>query len=128
MLRVLDELSGRLNLVGLPGRRLARATATARTKAWTPYCTTALLMYGLTALYDGDTGILHHCSWYWLSQSLGELLGQLRPNFGGQLWVGLELTEEGTQDCCSWDARHTEILGRISAPVYQVPMKDRCEI
>jgi hypothetical protein len=35
MLRVLDELSGRLNSVGLPGRRLARATATARAKAWT---------------------------------------------------------------------------------------------
>ena len=34
MLRVLDELSGRLNSVGLPGRRLARATATARAKAW----------------------------------------------------------------------------------------------
>ena len=35
MLRVLDELSGRLNADGLPGRRLARVTAAARAKAWT---------------------------------------------------------------------------------------------
>lgn len=34
MLRVLDELSGRLNDDGLPGRRLARAMAAARAKAW----------------------------------------------------------------------------------------------
>jgi len=34
MLRVLDELSGRLRADGLPGRRLARATAAARAKAW----------------------------------------------------------------------------------------------
>jgi Transposase DDE domain group 1 len=34
MLRVLDELSGRLNDAGLPGRRLARAVAAARAKAW----------------------------------------------------------------------------------------------
>jgi Transposase DDE domain group 1 len=34
MLRVLDELSGRLNADGLPGRRLARAMAAARTNAW----------------------------------------------------------------------------------------------
>jgi hypothetical protein len=34
MLRVLDELSGRLNSDGLPGRRLARVTAAARAKAW----------------------------------------------------------------------------------------------
>jgi len=35
MLRVLDELAGRLNADGLPGRRLARAIASARAKAWT---------------------------------------------------------------------------------------------
>jgi len=35
LLRVLDELAGRLNSDGLPGRRLARATAAARVKAWT---------------------------------------------------------------------------------------------
>lgn len=34
MLRVLDELAGRLRADGLPGRRLARATAGARVKAW----------------------------------------------------------------------------------------------
>jgi hypothetical protein len=34
MLRALDELAGRLGGDGLPGRRLARATATARAKAW----------------------------------------------------------------------------------------------
>jgi len=34
MLRVLDELSGRLNPAGLPGRRLAEAMAAARAKAW----------------------------------------------------------------------------------------------
>ena len=34
MLRVLDELAGRLNDDGLPGRRLARAMAAARAKAW----------------------------------------------------------------------------------------------
>ncbi|PZS32812.1 MAG: hypothetical protein DLM61_06235 [Pseudonocardiales bacterium] len=34
MLRVLDELAGRLRADGLPGRRLARATAGARAKAW----------------------------------------------------------------------------------------------
>ena len=34
MLRVLNELAGRLNGDGLPGRRLARATAAARAKAW----------------------------------------------------------------------------------------------
>ena len=34
MLRVLDELSGRLNSDGLPGRRLARAVAAARATAW----------------------------------------------------------------------------------------------
>jgi len=34
MLRVLDELSGRLNADGLPGRRLARAVAAARGNAW----------------------------------------------------------------------------------------------
>ena len=34
MLRVLDELAGRLRADGLPGRRLARATASARAKAW----------------------------------------------------------------------------------------------
>jgi hypothetical protein len=34
MLRVLDELGGRLNCDGLPGRRLARATASARANAW----------------------------------------------------------------------------------------------
>jgi len=35
MLRVLDELAGRLNCNGLPGRRLARALASARANAWT---------------------------------------------------------------------------------------------
>jgi hypothetical protein len=35
MLRVLDELAGRLRADGLPGRRLARAMAAARAKAWT---------------------------------------------------------------------------------------------
>jgi len=34
MLRVLDELAGRLRADGLPGRRLARAMAGARAKAW----------------------------------------------------------------------------------------------
>ena len=34
LLRVLDELSDRLRADGLPGRRLARATARARTTAW----------------------------------------------------------------------------------------------
>lgn len=34
MLRTLDELAGRLNTDGLPGRRLARAQLTARTRAW----------------------------------------------------------------------------------------------
>ncbi len=34
LLRVLDELAGRLRADGLPGRRLARATAAARGKAW----------------------------------------------------------------------------------------------
>jgi len=34
MLRVLGELAGRLRADGLPGRRLARATAGARAKAW----------------------------------------------------------------------------------------------
>src|SRR6266487_2129162 len=34
MLRVLGELSGRLRGDGLPGRRLARATAGARARAW----------------------------------------------------------------------------------------------
>jgi hypothetical protein len=34
MLRVLNELAERLNGDGLPGRRLARATAAARAKAW----------------------------------------------------------------------------------------------
>jgi hypothetical protein len=34
VLRVLDELSVRLNEQGLPGRRLARATAAARVKVW----------------------------------------------------------------------------------------------
>ena len=34
MLRALDELAGRLGGDGLPGRRLARATATARATAW----------------------------------------------------------------------------------------------
>ncbi len=34
MLRVLDELAGRLRADGLPGRRLARATAGARAKVW----------------------------------------------------------------------------------------------
>jgi len=34
MLRVLDELAGRLNGDGLPGRRLARAQLRARTRAW----------------------------------------------------------------------------------------------
>ena len=34
LLRVLDELAGRLRTDGLPGRRLARATAAARGKAW----------------------------------------------------------------------------------------------
>ena len=34
MLRVLDELSGRLNADGLAGRRLARAMAAARGNAW----------------------------------------------------------------------------------------------
>ncbi len=34
MLRVLDELAARLRADGLPGRRLARATASARAKAW----------------------------------------------------------------------------------------------
>jgi hypothetical protein len=34
MLRVLDELAGRLRADGLPGRRLARATAGVRAKAW----------------------------------------------------------------------------------------------
>ena len=34
MLRVLDELAGRLRPDGLPGRRLARAAAAARAKAW----------------------------------------------------------------------------------------------
>jgi Transposase DDE domain group 1 len=34
MLRVLGELAGRLRADGLPGRRLARATARARAKAW----------------------------------------------------------------------------------------------
>jgi len=34
MLRVLGELSGRLNCDGLPGRRLARALAAARANAW----------------------------------------------------------------------------------------------
>jgi Transposase DDE domain group 1 len=35
MLRVLDELAGRLRGDGLPGRRLARAIAGARSRAWT---------------------------------------------------------------------------------------------
>lgn len=34
MLRALDELAGRLGGDGLPGRRLARATAAARAQAW----------------------------------------------------------------------------------------------
>jgi hypothetical protein len=34
LLRVLNELAARLNGAGLPGRRLARATAAARAKAW----------------------------------------------------------------------------------------------
>jgi Transposase DDE domain group 1 len=34
MLRVLDELAGRLGVDGLAGRRLARATADARARAW----------------------------------------------------------------------------------------------
>ena len=34
MLRVLDELAGRLRADGLRGRRLARATAGVRAKAW----------------------------------------------------------------------------------------------
>src|SRR5664280_1135037 len=34
LLRVLDELSDRLRADGLPGRRLARATARTRAKAW----------------------------------------------------------------------------------------------
>lgn len=34
LLRMLNELADRLNADGLPGRRLARATATARAKAW----------------------------------------------------------------------------------------------
>jgi hypothetical protein len=34
VLRVLDELAGRLRADGLPGRRLARATAGVRAKAW----------------------------------------------------------------------------------------------
>src|SRR5664280_1954486 len=34
LLRVLDELCGQLRADGLPGRRLARATARARAKAW----------------------------------------------------------------------------------------------
>ncbi len=34
ILRVLDELAGRLRADGLPGRRLARATAASRAKAW----------------------------------------------------------------------------------------------
>ena len=34
MLRVLDELAGRLRADGLPGRRLARATAGVRAVAW----------------------------------------------------------------------------------------------
>ncbi len=34
MFRVLDELSGRLNADGLPGRRLARVSGAARAKAW----------------------------------------------------------------------------------------------
>ena len=34
MLRALDELAGRLGGDGLPGRRLARATAAARVTAW----------------------------------------------------------------------------------------------
>ena len=34
MLRMLDELAGRLNTDGLPGRRLARAQLKARTRAW----------------------------------------------------------------------------------------------
>lgn len=34
LLRVLDELAGRLRPDGLPGRRLARVTAAARVKAW----------------------------------------------------------------------------------------------
>lgn len=34
LLRALDELAGRLGGDGLPGRRLARATATARAAAW----------------------------------------------------------------------------------------------
>lgn len=34
MLRTLDELAGRLNSDGLPGRRLARAQLSARTRAW----------------------------------------------------------------------------------------------
>ncbi len=35
MLRILGELAGRLNSDGLPGRRLARAVASARREAWT---------------------------------------------------------------------------------------------
>jgi hypothetical protein len=35
MLRALDELGERLGADGLPGRRLAQATATARAQAWT---------------------------------------------------------------------------------------------
>jgi hypothetical protein len=35
MLRALDELAARIGDDGLPGRRLARATAAARTRAWT---------------------------------------------------------------------------------------------
>jgi hypothetical protein len=34
LLRALDELAERIGDNGLPGRRLARATATARAKAW----------------------------------------------------------------------------------------------
>jgi len=34
LLRALDELAGRLGADGLPGRRLARATAAARVPAW----------------------------------------------------------------------------------------------
>jgi hypothetical protein len=34
MLRVLDELAGRLRADGVAGRRLARATAGVRARAW----------------------------------------------------------------------------------------------
>ncbi|HYZ07569.1 MAG TPA: hypothetical protein VE709_03050 [Pseudonocardiaceae bacterium] len=35
LLRILDELAGRLGAHGLPGRRLAEATSAARARAWT---------------------------------------------------------------------------------------------